>query len=95
VGQFAILCTLLQGKENAKVGLVVWPVGDMDIDEIAVYAAGFSGESTKIEFKDPETGEAKEITLRKTMMLRYALPGSLERRDAEPIAPIAQRWIMR
>jgi len=94
-GQIAILGTLLQGKENAKDGLVVWPVGDLDIDEISVYAAGFSGETTTIEFIDPESGETKAVTLRKTMMVRYALPGSLERRGAEPITPTAQRWIMR
>ncbi len=24
---------------------MVWPVGDMDIDEVSVYATGFSGET--------------------------------------------------
>jgi hypothetical protein len=94
-GQIAILGTLLQGKENAKDGLVIWPVGDLDIDEISVYAAGFSGEMTKIEFTDPESGESTEITLRKTMMVQYDMPGSLERRGSKPIKPKAQRWIMR
>ena len=94
-GQIAILGTLLQGKENAKDGLVIWPVGDTEIDEISIYAAGFSGETTKVEFKDPESGETKEVTLRKTMMVRYDVPGSLDKRGSEPIKPKAERWIMR
>lgn len=94
-GQISILGTLLQGKENAKDGLVIWPVGDIDVDEISVYAAGFSGETAKVEFKDPKTGETKEVTLRKSYMVRYDLPGSLERRGATPIEAKAERWIMR
>lgn len=94
-GQISILGTLLQGKENAKDGLVIWPVGDTNVDEIAIYAAGFSGETTTVEFKDPKTGEAKEVTLRKSYMVRYDLPGSLSRRGSVPIEPKAERWIMR
>ena len=93
--QIAILGTLLQGKENAKDGLVVWPVGDMDIDEVSVYAAGFSGETARIELPDPETGEKREIVLRKTYMVRYSIPGSLELRGSEPLKPRDERWIMR
>lgn len=93
--QIAILGTILQGKENAKDGLVVWPVGDMDIDEVSVYAAGFSGETARIELKDPDTGELREIVLRKTLMVRYQIPGSLEMRGSEPLRPREERWIMR
>ena len=93
--QIAILGNLLQGKENAKDGLVVWPVGDMDVDEVAVYAAGFSGETARIELPDPKTGEKREIVLRKTFMVRYDIPGSLAMRGAEPLKPRDDRWIMR
>lgn len=93
--EIALLGTLLQGKENARDGLVVWPVGDMDVDEISVYAAGFSGETARIELKDPETGQPREIVLRKTFMVRYQLAGSLQMRGSEPIRPREQRWIMR
>ena len=93
--QIAILGTLLQGKENAKDGLVVWPVGDMDIDEVSVYATGFSGETARIELPDPESGEKREIVLRKTYMVQYDIPGSLELRGSEPLKPRDERWIMR
>lgn len=93
--QIAILGTLLQGKENAKDGLVVWPVGDMDIDEVSIYCSGFSGETARIELPDPETGEKREIVLRKTFMVQYDIPGSLELRGSEPLKPRDERWIMR
>lgn len=93
--QISILGTLLQGKENAKDGLVIWPVGDMDIDEVSVYAAGFSGETARIELPDPDTGEKREIVLRKTYMVRYSIPGSLELRGSESLKPRDERWIMR
>lgn len=93
--QIAILGPILQGRENAKDGLVIWPVGDTDVDEIAIYAAGFSGETTTLTFPDPQSGEEKEIVLRKTYMVRYTLPGSLELRGSRPILPREERWIMR
>lgn len=93
--QIAILGTILQGKENAKDGLVIWPVGDLNVDEVSVYAAGFSGETARIELKDPGTGEIREIVLRKTLMVRYQIPGSLELRGSEPLRPKEERWIMR
>lgn len=93
--QIAILGPILQGRENAKDGLVIWPVGDTDVDEIAIYAAGFSGETTTLTFPDPQSGDEKEIVLRKTYMVRYTLPGSLELRGSRPILPREERWIMR
>lgn len=93
--QIAILGTILQGKENAKDGLVIWPVGDLDIDEVSVYAAGFSGETARIELPDPKTGEKREIVLRKTLMVRYEIPGSLSMRGSEPLRAREERWIMR
>lgn len=93
--QISILGTILQGKENAKDGLVIWPVGDLDIDEVSVYAAGFSGETARIELPDPKTGQKREIVLRKTLMVRYEIPGSLSMRGSEPLRAKEERWIMR
>ena len=58
-------------------------------------AAGFNGETARIELPDPETGEKREIVLRKTYMVRYSIPGSLELRGSEPLKPRDERWIMR
>jgi hypothetical protein len=93
--QIGILGLMLQGEENAKFGLAVWPADDLDVDEISIYAAGFSGETTTLRFKDPKTGKIKQIVLRKTYMLRYRSPGELVDRGSRPITQVEARWIMR
>lgn len=91
--EIAIQDTLLQGRENAREGLVVWPVRSLDIDEIKVFANGFSGETKTIE--RPDNGEP--ITLRKTMMLVHRVAGEVNTSTSRPIPRLenASRWIMR
>lgn len=91
--EIGIQDTLLQGRENAREGLVVWPVRETDIDEIKIFANGFSGETKTIE--RPDNG--KPITLRKTMMLVHRVPGHVNTNTSRPIPRLenASRWIMR
>lgn len=91
--EIAIQDTLLQGRENAREGLVVWPVGDLNIDEIKIFANGFSGETKTIQ--RPDNGEP--ITLRKTMMLVHRVSGRVNTNTSRPIPRLenASRWIMR
>lgn len=141
--QIAILGMLLQGEENAKEGVVIWPANGLDVDEISIYAAGFSGETATLELpatgtttpkasgtpraqtkgeqpaveraaeapatgattrihaapaEDPAaTGEdaVKKVVLRKTLMLRYRIPGELTGRGSVAFSPHERRWIMR
>lgn len=90
--QISIIGQLLQGKENSKQGLIVWPANEMATRELTVYAAGFSGETATVE--RPDTKE--KVVLRKTLMIRYAAPGDLTQNRTVPI-PTAEppRWIMR
>ena len=82
---------LPQGKENARLGVVVWPVKDIQIDEVTIYAAGFSGETLRIT--RPDNGE--EVVLRKTMMLRHAVPGELVVDSDKELERTVDQWIMR
>lgn len=82
---------ILQGRENARDGLVIWRADDLLADEVTVYAAGFSGETRSVT--RPDTGEA--VLLRKTLMLRHATPGDLTCRDIDPMARTETRWVMR
>ncbi len=82
---------LLQGEQNAREGLVVWPVTDTDVDDVTVYAAGFSGENAIVQ--RPDTGET--IVLRKSKMLRHVVPGTLTPREERPLERSIERWIMR
>jgi hypothetical protein len=95
--QVDILGPIQQGPENAKHGLVIWPLNDFITDEIRVFGAGFSGETDSIELKDPRTGETKRLVFRKTLMLRYATPGEIRVSAVgdRPLDVVEQRWIMR
>jgi len=89
--QIAIVGTLLQGAEHAKEGLVVWPAENLRVDEIAIFAAGFSGETKT--YTRPTDGQ--EVLLRKTLVLRHLAPGELTGVGDTPLDRVEQRWIMR
>ena len=95
--QIAVIGPIGPGPENAKHGLVIWPLTDADGDEIRVFGAGFSGESETLELTDPRTGEARRLVFRKTLMMRFQLPGMVDpaSRRSEPFELVEQRWIMR
>lgn len=93
--QVAILGPLLQGEENAKDGVVIWAAPDLNVDEVAIYATGFSGETKPYEVRDPATGKMRPELLRKTLMLRYDIPGDLMKRGNQPFPTSERRWIMR
>ena len=87
-----ILGELLEGEDHSKKGVVVWPADlDRDIDEYRIFFAGLSGETAIIEH--PRTGEA--VRLRRTLMLRFALPGDNEHPERQTIERIEQREVMR
>lgn len=91
-----ILGLLLQGEENARDGIAIWPIDNLRVDRIHIYAAGFSGEIRRVEAPDPETGQMRQYVLRKTLWLRYATPGELLGRGSDPIPPSHRpQWIMR
>ena len=93
--QIQVLGPLLQGEENAREGLVVWAAPDLEVDEIRVFATGFSGESETLDFPDPASGSARKVTFRKTRMMTFHTPGRIVPNDAEPIRPIEAAWVMR
>ena len=89
--QVSIIGELRQGPENAREGIVIWPASDLAIDEIVIYAAGFSGETKEVVLPDTE----ETVTLRKVYRLRYRVPGTLEDQGSRPIGVHDERWIMR
>lgn len=95
--QIDILGPIQQGPENAKHGVVVWPVADFEADEVRIFGAGFSGETETIELTDPRTGEVRKLVFRKSLMLRFATPGELRVAEVgdQPFRVVERRWIMR
>lgn len=93
--QIQILGLLLQGEENAKEGIAIWPADDLKVDEVRVFASGFSGENRTLEYPNPNGGQPIRIVLRKTLMQVYHTPGVLYPDDSRPFVPGESRWIMR
>lgn len=89
--QIQIIGELLQGEENARHGLVVWPVKDLSPESLTVYASGFSGETATVE--NPTTKE--RTVLRKTAKLDYENPGNLVGQGNKPLSMVTRQWIMR
>jgi hypothetical protein len=81
----------LQGVENAKEGLVVWPAKTLKMSEVNLYLAGFSGETKSIKRPD----NAQPHVLRKTLMLRHELSGELDPSLNSTLTRSTQRWILR
>jgi hypothetical protein len=82
---------LLQGEDNAKESVAIWPAFDHDIDLATIFISGISGETQVI--KNPATQE--DVTVRKTLMITYALPGTGGRVQNQAVLPRGEKWIMR
>lgn len=94
--QISIVGTLLRGPENAKLGLVIWPITQEHMDEVAVYCAGFSGETATVDIpaSDGSDRVVKKL-LRKSWMMRYRMPGDMKPGDGETYDSNESKWIMR
>ena len=92
--QISIIGELTQGKENGKDGVVIWTVNDTNPQGIVVYGAGFSGETATVELPGKD-GAKQKFVLRKTLMLDFEAPGTMEGQRSEPFKLGSQTWIMR
>ena len=82
---------LLQGEDNARDGVLIWPVPDHDVDFVRIFFAGLSGETHEVQ--DPLTGETR--VLRKTLMLAYSTPGDTSHREGQPFILESRAWVVR
>jgi hypothetical protein len=82
---------LLQGKENAKEGLVIWPARNLEVTEMSLFVAGISGETARV--KNPVNGQ--EIILRKSLQRDYIVRGDAASRGSEPVEIVQERWVLR
>ena len=98
---------LLQGADNAKSGVAIWPDIDPAAGAFDIFIGGLSGETVEIKLPAPiqvteadakgdkQTVEKKTIVLAKTLYLRYAIPGEATARLQTPTKLIEKDWIMR
>lgn len=103
----AITGKLLQGADNAREGLAIWPDFDHKAGKIDIFIGGLSGETAEIKLPIPmkvtQTDargktvviEKKSILLSKTLHLTYRVPAGAGARFGKPTKQLDKEWIMR
>lgn len=99
----AIAARLLQGEDNAKDGVAIWPDFDSKARGFDIFVGGISGEKVTIKLPAPikevdNNGKEvtrTEVTLFKTLHLTYLLPGEAAARPRTKPELLAKQWIMR
>ena len=96
-----VVGSILQGDANARASAAVFRTFDPDADVFTIYAAGFSGEIERLpnpafDAKEEESPDnPRFFILRRTLAIRYELPGDATTRSkATPIRRTRQ-WVMR
>ena len=103
----AIIGKLLQGNDNAKTGVAIWPDFDARSGVIDIFVGGLSGEMTEITLPEAievmqldASGKQNKVTkstvvLNKTLDLRYSVPGEASNRAN--VTPVLEKksWVMR
>ena len=89
--QNSVIGDLLQGKEHAKEGLVVWKASNTQVNEMSLFVRGISGETAQV--KNPQSGD--NVTLYKTLQRNYLIPGDAKARGSQAIDLTDEQWIMR
>lgn len=98
-----VFSRLLQGRENARHSVAIWPDFDPEAKGFRIYVSGLSGESRRVRNRafDPAEPESETnqryFTVFKTLEIPYLLPaGSDARMEVRAVRqPEKQRWIMR
>lgn len=102
---------LLAGTDHARESVAIWRDIDLNVNQFMVYVAGLSGElqflrNPSYDSDEPEVAAAdpaelgqvenpKHFTLRKTLSIRYTLPGSAPARHVASPRRESVDWIMR
>jgi len=98
---------LLQGEDNAKSSVAIWPDFDPNAGQVSIFVGGLSGETASITLPSPITvvqtdwrGRVKTVTkdrllLVKTLELQYDIPGEKSARQFLAPRLVKKRWVMR
>lgn len=86
-----IVGRLLQGVDYARKSVTIWPAFEQDVDEFTMFFSGLSGETQTIAH--PATGEP--VLMRRTLMIRFSLPGTPANPQQQKALLQEQREVMR
>ena len=92
---------LLQGVDNARTSVAIFRTLDAEASRFTLYAAGLSGEVVRVP--NPAFAPAQPVTehnlqfftLRKTLAIRYDIPGDLKSRKRAAPVRTGRDWVMR
>ncbi|MHC4563186.1 MAG: hypothetical protein ACYS8X_10495 [Planctomycetota bacterium] len=105
--QTAVTGKILQGEDNAKDGVAIWPDFDHSAGSLDVFVGGLSGEKKVVKLPKPikvemsdgagktTTVTVDEIVLTKTLQLTYEVPGEAGARFNTPAKLANTQWVMR
>lgn len=88
---------ILQGEDNTKDIVIIWPDFDAKAKNIKLFVAGLSNETVVVKHptaKD-EMGKPIKVFLRKTLELSYAMAGDAALRSDVKLTYKGKRWVMR
>lgn len=80
---------LLQGDDQARDGVAIWPEPSLRMGTFTIFASGFWGESTQIKVGD------SDVTLRKTLQLTYHLDSDEHHPGEGQLNELDSQYVMR
>ena len=87
---------ILQGEDNKRDMVIIWPDFDPKAKGITLFLAGLSNETAVISHPTAtEDGQPLKVYLRKTLQLDYTIGGDGKLRRKGKLAYKSKRWIMR
>jgi len=88
---------MLQGEDNAKDIVVIWPDFDGKAKNVDLFIGGLSNETVAIEHptKKDKNGKAVKVYLQKTLQLKYSIGGDKKFRGVSKLKYKSKHWIMR
>ena len=87
----AVVGELLEGEDNARESVAIWPAFKDNVTEMTVFVAGISGETTTV--RNPVTDEL--VMMRRTLMIQFRLPGNPPTPQRQPVVHEDTREVMR
>ena len=88
---------ILQGEDNTKDIVIIWPDFDAQAKNIKIFITGLSNETVAIDHpvnKD-DRGKPVKVYLRKTLELSYGISGDPALRSYAKLTYNGKRWVMR
>jgi len=92
---------LLQGEDNTISSVAIFRQFDPGANQFVVYVAGLSGEVTRVSNPSFDPGQPESddnppfFFLRKTLAVRYVLPGDVQSRKVTKPTRVGRDWVMR